>query len=139
MRIIKSLLDIECLRLAQALPNDYLNQLAEEFNNTVEAYGGLAEWNPDLFGYLVVVEKGDNLRDLSVVGLNPGDQGLLGTYPEFVDLIELPELTIYRILILYNNDYAVTFFSQVGQFDDEIEEWLKGHISSDKEEITNGR
>lgn len=129
MRIIKNLEDIFCLRAAKALPPEYLDLLEKDFVEMVELLGGIEEWNPQAFGYMTVLESGDNLRDMSVVGLNPEDKGLLGTYPEIIDVFNLNGLFIYKILVIYSNDYAVTFYSKIGQFDNEVEAWIKSYLT----------
>jgi hypothetical protein len=36
----------------------------------------------------------------------------------------LDEVEYYRFLVLYNDSFGVVFFSAVGAFDHEVEEWL---------------
>ncbi|MDQ0060740.1 hypothetical protein [Paenibacillus harenae] len=40
-------------------------------------------------GYVVVLEAGDNVRDLGNVGLNRKGGGLLGSFPEYVELLDV--------------------------------------------------
>ncbi|ABO48581.1 hypothetical protein Dred_0031 [Desulforamulus reducens MI-1] len=69
MRIIKSVQGINILRKADALPTEYLELLEKEFLQMVEQLGGFENYDPKTYGYIVVLESGDNVRDLSVVGL----------------------------------------------------------------------
>ncbi|WP_286085956.1 hypothetical protein [Brevibacillus sp. NSP2.1] len=91
MRTIKTLADVHCLQAAQVFSPSFLSYLEEEFLGLKEAFDfdGLDEaFTLDTYGYMVVLEKGDNLRDLSVVGLSREDGGLLGSLPEFVEKVE---------------------------------------------------
>ncbi len=78
-------------------------------------------------GYIVVLEEGDDVRDLSSVGLNPEDEGLLGSIPEYVEKYSAGSIDYYKIVILYDNEYIMTFFSQVDIHDQEVEDWLAEH------------
>lgn len=73
MRIIKSKQDIVILRRAEVLPavllvqvEDYFNQLSVELEVEAESQFRLGE-----NGYIVLLEAGDNVRDLGNVGLAP--------------------------------------------------------------------
>ncbi len=73
-----------------------------------------------------MLERGDDVRDLRQVGLNPEDQGILGSIPEWVEEVRLDDDTdVYQIACLYNNGHLMMFFSDVGQYDDIIEDWLR--------------
>ena len=99
---------------------DYFNLLAVEHD---EAESGFRLGRN---GYIVVLEAGDNVRDLSNVGLNREDGGLLGSCPEYAELLDIGEgLQEYKIAVMYDNDYLMTFFTQTGAHDEEVEQWLK--------------
>ena len=76
-------------------------------------------------GHAVILDKGDNVRDLSDIGLNRGDQGLLGCIPEWFETVTLDDIEYYRFLVLYNDSFGVIFYSAVGTFDIEVETWLQ--------------
>lgn len=128
MRIIKMQQDIFVLRCARALPlvlleqiEDYFQQLRNELNNESKS-----EFRLDGHGYIVVLEAGDNVRDLGSVGLNHENGGLLGSFPEYVELLDVGEgLQAYKIAVLYDNDYLITFFTLLGAHDEEVEQWLR--------------
>ncbi|MDQ0048450.1 hypothetical protein J2T18_002750 [Paenibacillus polymyxa] len=67
---------------------------------------------------------GDNLYDLECVGLNREDCGLLGSMPEYVETLQLDDMTVYKIAVMYTNDFIMTFFTQKGIHAEEIEQWL---------------
>lgn len=116
MRIIKMQQDIFVLRCARALPlvlleqiEDYFQQLKNELNDESKS-----EFRLDGQGYIVVLEGGDNVRDLGIVGLNRKAGGLLGSYPEYVELLNMGEgIQAYKIAVLYDNDYLITFFTLI--------------------------
>lgn len=128
MRIIKTLTDIDVLRHAEALQAELLDQVVDYFQQLRDELedGVWSEFQMGRNGYIVVLEAGDNVRDLGNVGLNRGDGGLLGSCPEYVELLNVGGgLRAYRVVVLYDNDYLMTFFTQVGAHDEEVEQWLK--------------
>ncbi len=131
MRVIKALKDIQLLKKAKSLDQPYLDYLENQFftlyfslaNNQPIQEFSLAE-----HGFLVVLEAGDNVRDLQEVGLNPEDRGLLCGSHEYVNIDTLCNgIRVYNIGILCNNEYMMVFITKMGQFsyDDGVEEWLK--------------
>lgn len=116
------------MRRAEVLPAMLLFQIEEYFKQLEEELGDETgkEFRLDHNGYIVVLEAGDNVRDLGNVGLNHDEGGLLGSYPEYVEMIDLEQkLKAYKIVILYNNDYLMTFFTQSRVHDKEVEQWLR--------------
>jgi hypothetical protein len=75
-------------------------------------------------GFIAVLEAGDNLRDLSILGLNHEDDGIFGFPLEYVEEYSLNRMEFYRIGILFDNESMLTIFSEVGIHDDEIEDYL---------------
>ncbi len=133
MRTIKTLADLRCLRQAEALPDGFLSYLEDEFNQLKEAFDfdGVDEaFTLDLYGYMVVLEKGDNLRDLSVVGLRRDDGGLLGSLPEFVEKVERNGECWYKVVVIYTNEYGMAFYLSAEAIadDQELGSWLEEHV-----------
>ena len=130
MRIIKTQQDFVTLRRTGVLPTTLLDQIEDYFNQlrmelTDEAEG---EFRLSRHGYIVVLESGDNVRDLGNFGLNRKDGGLLGSYPEYVELLDVGEgLQAYKVAVLYDNDFLMTFFTQAGAHDKEVDQWLRDH------------
>jgi hypothetical protein len=127
MRIFKTQQDFDVLRHTVALPAALLEQVESYFNQLMVELGDEAEseFRLDRYGYIVVLEAGDNVRDLGNVGLSRFG-GLLGSCPEYVELLDIGEgLHAYKIAVLYDNDYLMTFFTQVGAHDEGVEQWLK--------------
>lgn len=128
MRPIKTKQDIVILRRTEILPSallsqieGYFNQLRVELEDEEES-----EFHLGRKGYIVVLESGDNVRDLGNVGLSRERGGLLGGCPEYVELLDVGGgLHAYKVVVLYDNDYLMTFFTQTGAHDEEVEQWLK--------------
>ncbi|MED1876667.1 hypothetical protein [Brevibacillus borstelensis] len=136
MRTIKTLADLRCLRQAKALPDGFLTYLEEEFNQLKEAFdfdGSDEAFTLDLYGYMVVLEKGDNLRDLSVVGLRREEGGLLGSLPEFVEKVERNGEYWYKVVVIYTNEYGMAFYvpAEAIADDEQVASWLEEQAESD--------
>lgn len=130
MRTIKTIADLRYLQHATAFPYSFLSYLEEEFRGLKEAFDfdGLEEdFTLDMYGFMVVLEKGDNLRDLSVVGLHRENSGLLGSLPEFVEKIELESTLWYKVVVIYTNEYGMVFYvpNEAVADDEEIQKWLE--------------
>ncbi|MHA6481652.1 hypothetical protein ACX1C1_07085 [Paenibacillus sp. strain BS8-2] len=127
MRIIKAQQDFDILRRVGVLPEALLDQVENYFNQLrVEQEDvNSSEFRLSECGYIVVLESGDNIRDLGIVGLSREDGGLLGSCPEYVELVDVFGLQTYKVAVLYDNDYLMTFFTQVGAHGEEVEQWLK--------------
>ncbi|MGI6558077.1 MAG: hypothetical protein ACOX20_03670 [Limnochordia bacterium] len=129
MRTIKTKEDLQVLERARVLPQPVFNYLSQQFHQLEEALHDPNDVSPfDLYdhGYIVLLEPGDNVRDLREVGLHCMHEGLLGSLAEYVERVRLEDGTeLYRVGVLYNNDYMMFFYSVVGSHDEEVEAWLK--------------
>ncbi|WP_314303936.1 hypothetical protein [Brevibacillus parabrevis] len=130
MRTIKTIKDLKALRLAQVFSESFTGYLEEEFLGLKEAFdfdGADEAFTLDLYGYMVVLEKGDNLRDLGSVGLDSESDGLLGSLPEFVEKTERNGSCWYKVVVVYTNEYAMAFYVPeiVVADDEEIKNWLE--------------
>lgn len=128
MRIIKTQQDFDVLRRAGTLPTALLGEIGgyfQQLRNELEDEKR-SQFHLEECGYIVLLEVGDNVRDLGNVGLNHEAGGLLGSCPEYIELLELGEgLQAYKVAVLYDNDYLMTFFTQSGAHDEEVEQWLR--------------
>ena len=128
MKTVKTLQDRRELKRQDSISKALFDHIEEYFFELVESLSegkDINEFSLEESGYMVILEKGDDVRNLEEVGLNPKDKGLLGTYPEWVEVKKLSDGSeIYQIGVLYNNDYMQLFYSYRGQFDKEVEEFL---------------
>ncbi|MGF9796872.1 hypothetical protein [Brevibacillus agri] len=130
MRTIKTYADLQCLRKAQVFSEPFTSYLEEEFLQLKEAFdfdGADEQFTLDMYGYMVVLEKGDNLRDLSVVGLRREEGGLLGSLPEFVEKIKRDGERWYKVVVIYTNEYGMAFYvpAEAIADDEQIASWLE--------------
>ncbi|AET58448.1 hypothetical protein HPL003_08425 [Paenibacillus terrae HPL-003] len=115
MRIIQTQQDIDSLQYS-SLPltflkhiQEYFTQLRDSFHNKDDPYFSLQPSGP-----IFILEAGDNLHDLSLVGFRREEDGLFGSCPEYVELYDLSNTQIYKIAVMNTNDYIITLFTQVG-------------------------
>ena len=124
-------------KVNQAYPKVFAAYLQARFNELKkcleEFFEEEGEFNLKEFGHMVILEKSDDLRNLSEVGLNACEQGLFGDVPEAVCLIECPDFSLYEVQTAYNNDYMMQFYLPVGEFEDlypefkaYLKKWLHG-------------
>ncbi|RCW60960.1 hypothetical protein [Halanaerobium sp. ST460_2HS_T2] len=129
MRIIKTFEDLELLENTEVLNEEYLQWIKNYFLQLFDLLGRRETLDQFrlgwLEGFVIVLEKGDNLRDLSLFGLNPENDGLLGCPLEYVEEYKLESISFYKIGILMDNECMMTFLSEVGDHDEEIEDFLR--------------
>ena len=135
MRVIKNQDDVRLLKEAKAISQPFAKHLTTFFD---ELQADLEDMSPNTYrledtGHVVLLEAGDNVRDLREVGLNHQEQGILGCIPEWFETITLDGVEYYRFLVLYNDSFGVVFFSAVGAFDHEVEAWLAAKLEEYKE------
>ena len=108
---------------------DYLQARFIELKGCMEEFfEGEGEFSLEEFGPLYVLQKTDNLRDLSEVGFNACDNGIFGDVPEEVSLIQAPDFSFYEVQIAFNNSFLPHFYLPVGQFEEvypELQDYLK--------------
>jgi hypothetical protein len=127
MRIIKTIKDIKLLRELSTVQVEIIEEIELHFKNI---YSNLGEGIPieDFSlvdtGIIVLLEPGDNVTDLSEIGLNPDDNGIIGAIPEWIDEQELSDCTLITACILCNNEYALSIFFESGKFGGEVENWI---------------
>lgn len=131
MRIIKTMKEIELLKRSKALRGEILGEVEEHFKHIYNNLGeGIATEEFSLVdsGIIVLLESGDNVEDLSEIGLNPEEKGLLGTTPEFINEQQLEDCTLINACILCNNEYALSIFFESGKFGEKVENWISDNI-----------
>lgn len=133
MRTIKTIQDVRLLQEARVFSEPLTAYLEEEFLGLREAFdfdGSEEAFTLDTHGFMVVLEKGDNLRDLSVVGLDRESGGLLGSLPEFVDKVERRGECWYKVVCVLTNEYAMAYYvpHEVAAGDAEILNWLEENV-----------
>lgn len=133
MRTIKTYADLQCLRKANVFSGPYMAYLENEFRQLKEAFdfdGADEAFTLDLFGFMVVLEKGDNLFDLSAVGLDRKRGGLLGCMPEYVEKIECDGQVWYKVVVVITNEYAMAYYLDAKDLEGQetVILWLEEHV-----------
>lgn len=134
MRVVKTMRDIEVLKSSGALPGAYLCHIEGYFRDLAECLGGegqdVGTFDLEEHGYLVLLEPGDDLRGgLVSVGMHPEHEGLLGAPLEFSERIDLEGMSVYRIGVMYDNDYVMVFYAPAGGWPVDISEWLEESLA----------
>lgn len=127
MILIKNQDDVRSMEEKQLIRVGMAKHLMKFFDDLQEELDFLSPntYKVEDSGQVVILDKEDNVRDLSEIGLNRGDQGLLGCIPEWFETVTLDNIEYYRFLVLYNDSFGVIFYSAVGTFDIEVETWLQ--------------
>lgn len=128
---VKKLKDISLFRQsADGLSKEFWNYIEEYFRgimqNLKEEDVTEEEFSLLEYGHIVILCRCDNIAEACRVGLNEKDGGLLAAPFEYVNKAPLEELW-YEGLVVYDNEYAVTFIIQSG-IGDELEEYLKEYL-----------
>ncbi len=136
MRVIKNQDDVRLMAQAKAINPQFAEHLIQFFD---ELQADLEDMSPNIYrledtGHVVLLEAGDNVRDLREMGLNHQEQGILGCIPEWFETITLDGMEYYRLLVLYNDSFGVVFFCAVGAFDHEVEAWLAAKLEEYKDD-----
>lgn len=108
---------------------DYLQSRFCELKKCLEEFfEDEGQFNLKEFGHMVVLQKIDNLRDLSQIGFNKEDNGVFGDIPEEVALIEASGFSVYEIQTAFNNDFMLQVYLPQGEFElvyPEFQDYLK--------------
>lgn len=118
------------LKMAEGIQDEMASHLIEFFTKLQEDLDRLSPgtYKVEDSGHVVIFEDKDDVRNLSDIGLNHEDQGILGCIPEWFETIELDGIKYYRFLVLYNDSFGVIFYSAIGIFEYEVEEWMAARL-----------
>lgn len=81
---------------------------------------------------IILIEKGDNPRNLGEVGLEPGVEGLLGEYPKNVCLYSRGDVNIFHITLLKRGK-EIDLLTIKGTLEEDIEIFLENQLILHKE------
>lgn len=104
-----------------------------ELNQNIDKETSKEEFSLEDYGPIIILEpEKDDCRNLSDVGLNEDEEGILGVMPEYVNEVDLNKNEGYfQFLVLCNNEYGNIFYFPKHYKDDaEITDFLKSHIVS---------
>jgi len=128
MYIIQTKQDLSILEKSKVMEEEFIKLLKDKFNSLYENLSEgipLNEFSLEDKGYIVILHEGDNIRNLSTVGLNPNG-GLLSAIPEFINEIILNKFKLYEVIVVYNNEFCMTFYMSDKLInDDEVKKWIE--------------
>ncbi|ETT50180.1 hypothetical protein [Paenibacillus sp. FSL H7-689] len=52
--------------------------------------------------------------------------------PEYVETLQFDDMTVYKIVVMHTHNFIMTFFTQKGIHDEEIEQWLKHPLTANE-------
>lgn len=128
MYIIQTKQDLNILEKSKVMEEEFIKLLKNKFNSLYENLSEgtpMEEFSLEDKGYIVILHEGDNIRNLLTMGLNPNG-GLLSAIPEFINEIILNKFKIYEVIVVYNNEFCMTFYMSDKLInDDEVKKWIE--------------
>ena len=131
MRIIKTMKDIKLLKGSKAAEGNILGEIEEQFKHIYNNFGEgitIEEFSLIDNGIIVLLEPGDNVTDLSEIGLSSEDNGLLGATPEWIEEQKIADCTLITACILCNKEYALSIFFERGKLGEAVENWISENM-----------
>ena len=104
----------------------YIRKLFLHLHKCLEPQQPVHLFDLSELGYIVVLESGDDIRNLKEIGLSPEENGLLGAVPEAVTAKKLDDgQEFFQIELIFNNEYMMYLLLFPEDFDKEIQEWIQ--------------
>lgn len=134
MKVIQTQEDFDQLKRDGLLEPEMAEHLTQ-FITSLQAV--LDEMSPNTYdlgdaGSIVILEKGDDVRNLTEIGLG---QGLMEFIPEWFQVVALDGIAYYRFLILLGDSFGIVFFSPIGIYDNEVETWFVDRLVEEQERL----
>ena len=123
--------DVGRLRRAKVLGPELAQHLTRYLND-IQAQ--LDDMSPGTYtmedvGQIVLLEKGDNARDLTELRLS---LGLMDFVPEWFEVVALDGINYYCFLVMLGDSFGIVFYSPIGVHDEEVEEWLVARLRDEE-------
>lgn len=128
MKVIKKRGDIEEVKKESDIHPELIREVDKYLLLLAEAQGEPdpgEEFSLNEANSIIVLEEGDDAKEILGMGKNPLEGAHLGDIPEYVDRLSSGNFSYYRIGFLCDSGSFVTVFSQEGIHDPEVEEWLE--------------
>lgn len=105
----------------------------KELHNALEPETLLEHFSLEQHGPLYVLSAGLEGQEeaLNALGLQPKDQGLFHTSPEWIEKMELGQHHYWRIGVMPDNDYLFQVILPVNGFGPDFEQWLEEQYSGE--------
>jgi|SRR6056297_626677 len=125
MIMVKKLTDLGKLKESEhAHIFGYIRKLFLHLHRCLEPQQPVHLFDLEEHGYIVFLEKGDDIQNLSEIGLSPKNKGLLGVVPEAVTAKKLKDTDFFQIDCIFNNEYMLFVLLFPEDFDKQVKEWI---------------
>lgn len=129
MKQICNMQEIEKLKKGGVIGKELAKHLTEQFLHLMKSIDtNIAVYDFDItaYGNIVLFEKDDNLFDLTEIGFE--NRAITTLFPEYVEVKIYDNKKYYECIVVYNNEYAITFIAPKGIYVEEIEQWFLSEI-----------
>jgi len=124
---IRKFKDIAKIQDNQQALRGYVNKLFLKLHRALEPAMPVQKFDLSDDGYIVILEKGDNIRELSKIGLAEKN-GLLDAIPEMLTAKKMKNgKVVYQAEILCNNEFLLYILFE-DNFSDQLEEWIQNNL-----------
>ena len=135
MLTIKTIQDIRRIQNERLLPEEMFLEIEQYFKDLVESLTGEPDgwqtYNLELDGPILVLEPGaDDLSKFANHGLTWESNGAPWLPIEFTSIVKLQGMELFKTLIVLDNSFCLTIYSQVGQFGQAFDDFLVEHLDS---------
>lgn len=83
---------------------------------------------------LVLEPRVDDPHNIKAYGMTKKKGGIFGVPVEFTEKVVLDCLELFKTLIVLDNSFCLTIYSQVGQFGQAFDDFLSEHLDSELQE-----
>ncbi len=134
MLTIKTIEDIHRIRVKGQLPEVFVAELEQYFKDLAEHLTGEKDtwptFNLQLDCPILALQPGvDDPGNLGAYGMTKDYDGIYGAPIEFTDLLDLEGISLFKTVLVLDNDYCLTIFSEVGRFGREFDDYLLEHMA----------
>ncbi|WP_430885863.1 hypothetical protein [Fusibacter sp. JL216-2] len=127
MKIINRWKTIEEIEAKNVLPTELLEEIKMYYKFLVDNLSEKEDYKSYFLGNIggiVVLEEDDIITHLPHIGMDVGNGGIFGTFPEFVDTLELGHRTFHRITIIQGDNFGWVVYVEKGTHGKRLEDWI---------------
>ena len=130
---IKTLKDLELLKKSSSSKNllEYMTKYFQSLHKNLGEDIPLHNFDLEEHGWIVVIESSDDENDLTEIGLDEDNGGLITATFEYVNVITLPDGSeYYNMLVLANNEFGYPIFIAKSACSKELNDCLMEYVVS---------